>query len=144
MLQFGPALLFVVVACATTEIPSTRETSGIAADLITRAELRATNASNAYMAIRRAAPHFLRPHTPTPGRRQGSTAIVYIDGVRYGSLRTLQSINVLDVNEIQYLDGPEATIRFGTGHPGGAILVKTRSGGINGAARAMVSIERIP
>jgi hypothetical protein len=40
-----------------------------------------------------------------------------------GGPGTLAQIPITDVKEIQYLNGPDATQRYGTGHGSGAIIV---------------------
>lgn len=69
---------------------------------------------------------FLRPQFLIR-RGGGSSAmpVVYVDNIRRGGPETLNEIFVFQVEEIRYLSSSEATMRFGTGHPGGAILVKT-------------------
>jgi outer membrane cobalamin receptor len=60
--------------------------------------------------------------------REGATPTIYLDGVRIRDSRTLGSISVTDLDSMEYLDGPTATIRYGTGHVGGAIVIKTVKG----------------
>jgi len=54
------------------------------------------------------------------------TPTVYLDGVRYGNCEALKTIGAMDVGEVRYLDGLDATTRFGSGNRSGAILVSTR------------------
>lgn len=51
----------------------------------------------------------------------------YVDEVQ-SSLDRLEVIAVDDVLRIHYLTAPEATMRFGIDHEGGAIMVTTRGG----------------
>jgi hypothetical protein len=67
--------------------------------------------------------------TLTPSGR--SQLVVYLDGVRLSSIETLRDIHPL---EVASMDAPTATIRFGTGHTGGAIVVTTGRG-LRGAGR---------
>jgi hypothetical protein len=53
----------------------------------------------------------------------------YIALAEFDALRTIALADVLDVT---FLSGPDATTRYGTGHVGGALLVRTRRGGISG------------
>ena len=48
---------------------------------------------------------------------QGVTVVVYPEGVWYGG------VTVDDVEEILYLAARDATTRYGTGYPGGIILL---------------------
>ena len=72
-------------------------------------------------------PHFLRSRgatsfsDPSPVR-----AVIYLDGVFYGKLETLKSLNVDGIHEIQFINSGDATTRFGIDHLGGAILISTR------------------
>jgi hypothetical protein len=50
---------------------------------------------------------------------------VYLGGGMLSDLRTLRSINMSSVMEIRYINGADATTRYGMGHTGGAILTKT-------------------
>jgi hypothetical protein len=48
---------------------------------------------------------------------------VYRDGIRLGGVQTLRQIQTTQVREIQFMEGPQATQRFGIDHGSGAILV---------------------
>lgn len=91
-------------------------------------EIDAIGARTVFEAVSRLRPTWLR------GRRgrismQDPTAgevVVYLDGLRYGGQRSLSSIRAEAVLEMTFLDASNATTRFGTGHGGGAILIRTR------------------
>jgi hypothetical protein len=51
--------------------------------------------------------------------------VVYVDGIRQGGVASLSSVSAGSVLQMEYLDGPSATVQFGTGHSGGVILVRT-------------------
>lgn len=95
-------------------------------DHITSEELRSiemTEAS-AFRAIERLRPNWLRSRGST---FEGQTMPrVVVDGSPYGRLPSLRNLQVIDIAEMRYLDASDATTRFGTGYPGGAILVFTR------------------
>lgn len=61
----------------------------------------------------------------TPLISEVGTIQVYVDGVSFGGLETLNSINMLTVRDLYFLDAAEATLRWGEGNPHGAILVIT-------------------
>lgn len=96
-------------------------------NVITAAEVEAINVSTAYEAIQQLRPHFLQSRgqasiqDPTAG-----TPVVYVNGVRYGSPDALNGIRAMDVAEIRFLSASDATTRYGTGHVGGVIEVRTR------------------
>jgi hypothetical protein len=54
------------------------------------------------------------------------TAVVYVGGIRVGGIEALNNIVASTIGEIRRLDPTEATIRFGSGHADGAILVATK------------------
>lgn len=55
-----------------------------------------------------------------------SEIAVYMDGMRLGGVEELRRIPANEVAAVEFLDGPSATIRFGTGHAQGAIVVTGR------------------
>ena len=52
--------------------------------------------------------------------------MIYVDGVMYGKLESLHSLNIEEIREIEFISAGDATTRFGTDHLGGAILIRTR------------------
>ena len=54
--------------------------------------------------------------------------VLYLDGARLESLDILRSIGYADLDSLVYLDADDATLRYGTGHMGGAIIVRTKRG----------------
>ena len=51
---------------------------------------------------------------------------VYRDGVKIGGVSALRQIRLNEIREIQHMDGPQATQRYGLDHGAGAIFVLTR------------------
>jgi hypothetical protein len=81
--------------------------------------------------IQRLRPQYLRARGATSlGNAAGGRAIPYarvvVDGMPRGELSVLTQIPAMTVKEIRYLGASEASVRFGTGYDGGAILVTTR------------------
>ena len=95
------------------------------ANMLTADEIRETNAANAYDAVSRLRPNWLRKRGVSSINREG-TILVYQDGLRFGGPGSLQQINASAIESISYLDGTAATQRFGTDHGNGAILVTSR------------------
>lgn len=97
-------------------------------DVITAAEIqaRAQDAKTAYDVVQRLRPSFLRKRpggsltSKVPAQIQ-----VYVDGTLRGSVYVLRDLISEGIVEIRYLNGPDATTRYGTGHENGAITVKT-------------------
>jgi hypothetical protein len=54
--------------------------------------------------------------------------LVYVDNMRFGTVRSLRGIDVTTVEWLQFLSASQAQARFGIGHPHGAILVFTKRG----------------
>jgi hypothetical protein len=97
---------------------------------ITRADLDHVAMRDAYEVVQRLRPTWLRSR----GRVsiQSTTAqlpVVYVDNIRFGGPGSLRQISVDAVEEIRYMGAGEATTRYGTGHAGGVILVRTRGMG---------------
>ena len=96
-------------------------------NLITADEIAKSNASNAYEAVERLRPAFLRTRgAQSLQNQEPPTPMIYVDGMRYGPLQTLSSIPAIGIVSIQYLSAIEATQRFGFGNEGGAIMITTR------------------
>lgn len=114
-------------ACATAGAPASGD-RGDDRDVLTRAQLEEVSYLNAYDAVQRLKPIWLRTERGqdsfiTQGRRG---LRVYVDGIPYGEKESLRTIQVQTIEEIRYLDKREATRRFGTDHSEGALLILTR------------------
>lgn len=118
----------LVASVAATGCASSSGSSGPSrsSDLISSEELRASEiqSQNAYRAIQRLRPSWLRARGSSfTGERQ--LPVVFVDGTRFGELESLYNLNVSDIVQMEFLDSRDATTRFGTGYPGGAIMVTT-------------------
>ena len=109
-------------AVAATPAPAKRKRSST---VITAEEIAEINASNAYEAVARLRANWLRKRGVSSINREGSI-LVYQDGMRYGTPESLRQINATAVESITFLDGVQATQRFGIGHGNGAIIVNSR------------------
>ena len=90
-------------------------------------EIRAVGARTAYEAVLRLRPEWLRRRGAVSIRDPGSgEVVVYVDGVRLGGPGSLGSIPVGSIVLIEYLNPSDAAGRYGPGHLGGAIQVRTR------------------
>jgi len=121
------SLILVMLAggCATSAEAGGRD--GTSRDVVTRAEIADTAVSNAFQALERLRPRWLRSRGPVSVEHpEAGNPVVYMDGTRFGPLRTLRQIGVEVIGEIRYMDPNEATNRFGAGHTGGVIMVLTR------------------
>jgi hypothetical protein len=107
-------------------------------------EIRGSGVTNAFEAIRILRPDWLslrgtqvwRQATPGAngdkyappadvGTLDANPLPVYLDEQPLGDLSTLASVNAHDVGAIYFLDAAQATVRWGSGHGRGAILVIT-------------------
>lgn len=117
------AALIGLAACA----PHSTRAASQNRNLITADEIERSNASNAMEAIERLRPAFLRTRGAQSIRNaEPSTPIVYVDGMRYGTLQSLSTIAALSIFSIEYMNAIDASQRFGMGHGGGAIVISTR------------------
>ncbi len=118
MRYYSPALLLILLwACAsTTGTNSARQSP----NTLTADEIAASTARSAFEAVDLLRPQWLRtrggPYLPA----------VYLDNTKYGEIEALRNIPAANIAEMQYLSSNDATTRYGTGHVGGAILVKTK------------------
>lgn len=92
---------------------------GASPDRIVLAELDALGSMDAYRAIERLRPRWLRS-------RSGGQPMFYVDGARRGTLQDMRSFAIRQIGQMEYLNAADASQRFGTGHQSGAILVTTR------------------
>lgn len=98
-------------------------------DWISQQEIRdAAGALNAYALVQRLRPNWLHKRGPKSIRNPGGIS-VYVDGIQYGSTpRALRSIQVVNVESLEFLGAARATNRHGAGHEYGAIVVHTKGG----------------
>ena len=95
--------------------------------VITEQELSSIPVTNAYDAIERLRPLFLRSRGKTSINTPGTQyATVYVDGVRYGDLNSLRNILASHVVDIRYYNGPEAGSRFGLQNTAGVIEIRMK------------------
>ena len=88
-------------------------------DRILAEELANLQQLSALEVVQRLRPNWLRI-------RGGSLPEAVLDGTPIeGGARALQNIRVGEIRELRYLNPSDATMRFGTGYPAGAILVFT-------------------
>jgi TonB-dependent receptor-like protein len=127
---FAP-LVVAAVAIAATLACSSATTQGSRTATSRRVllgdEIRSVSATSAHEAVQRLRPEWLRRRGQISIRDPSAgEVIVYLDGVRYGGPGSLQNIRAEMIMQMEFLDASDATTRFGTGHGGGAILVRTR------------------
>jgi hypothetical protein len=98
--------------------------------VITESEITGSGTTNAYDAIQQLKPDWFlqsqRRGVKSVNVADSTEPVVYVNNARYGDTQTLRNISTLNILEIRYLQPSEATTRFGTGHVGGAFLVKVK------------------
>ena len=102
---------------------------GGARNLITFEEIRRVdNLRDAYEMVQILRPLWLRARgTVRPTDPNASLPRVYVDELWFGlGLEHLRRIISTTVHQMQFLDRSEAEMRYGSGHPGGIIMVLTR------------------
>ncbi len=96
-------------------------------NLIVASEIAGTGVSDAFQAVKLLRPAMLRGRNGSLNDNSGGAElVVYVDGVKAGGPQSLESVTALAISEIRFISAADATTRFGTGHPLGAILVVTK------------------
>ena len=95
---------------------------------ITAEELQEVPSGNAYDAVSRLRPSWLRSRGTLSVNRTGAGSLprVFVDNRDYGSLRSLRDFNVDSVGEMEFVTARDATTQYGTGYAGGIIHVRLR------------------
>jgi hypothetical protein len=118
----------LVTALALSCAPPTTARASRDSNVITSEELVASQATNAFDAVRRLRPNFLisRGRTTINGSDTGYPR-VYLDRVLFGDINSLKNLSVNGIREIHYYNGSEASGRFGLDNVSGAIEVISAS-----------------
>ena len=116
--------VFLASACAAGTPGSGHP--GSSHDVITRGELEELNADDVMEAITILRPRWLRFRPMrTPGTPEPVVGVV-MDGRPRSTRSDLAQIPIGSVERIEFMSAADATIRYGTGYAGGAIIVTTR------------------
>jgi len=94
--------------------------------VITFPEIQRVHAQSALDVVRRTRPNFLvsRGLTTILGN-SSDLPTVYVDGMRYGPIRTLNDIPASSIAEIRLYRASESA-QFGLGNTGGVLMARTR------------------
>ncbi len=123
----GAAVLTIAVSlagCASGGSGESRST-----DDILREDLEASSAETAMEVVTLLRPQWLRARPARTPTDATPTVGVVIDGRPRGSLDDLAQIRREIIERISFMSATDATIRWGTGFTGGAIVVTTRRAG---------------
>lgn len=113
--------LAITSACAPGVSPPFGDPAPMGSRSVSARALEACGPADLFHALERCRPRFLRPWPECP-----HPPVAYLDGTRLADLSALGGVPTASVVEVRYLPGSEATTRFGTGHIGGAVVVRTR------------------
>lgn len=115
-------LMAGAVACSarTSNRPSARQQR-----LITTEEIDATRYRTAFEVVEALRPQWLQTRGRTSFRAHESVK-VYLDDSLLGEPDQLRQITTNSIASIRFMDGTEATTRWGLDHGHGAIIVSTR------------------
>lgn len=122
-----PAAAAAQDTAATTVSPEKRIRRDPA--VITREEIAAESqdARNLLELVQRLRPFWINPTRGRSSINLGSSEpVVYVNNIRQGSPSVLQQYTTTSIREIRHLRGTEASMRFGSGHENGAILLILR------------------
>lgn len=113
-------------ACASSGSPNHHSTS----DKLTRSEIANSNTANAYDAIARLRPSWLRPTGTASigGGVRGQLILIYIDNQRAEDLYALKNISTGMIESAEWLDAARVASVLSnvpSGAYSGAILIKT-------------------
>lgn len=97
-------------------------------NLLTTAEIEGAGYSDAYSVVEALRPRWLWRRGSTTINQQESVK-VYLDGSLLGGPEYLRQIRVRSIASIRFMDGLEASNRWGLDHGLGAIIVSTRQEG---------------
>jgi hypothetical protein len=124
-----PVLLFAS-ACASSAASGGAGATAQRGDpnIIRRTELSEAqlNEMNVYQVVQQVRPRMLSALGPTSATGMSNQLLVYVDASKMGGAEYLKEIRMAEVQEIRYLPPSEATLRYGTGHENGVIVVRRR------------------
>jgi len=116
-------LLVGFFSCSSSSSTS-KSTYSRTSNVIYEEEIQSQSATSAYDLISRLRPHWLRGRgiksliSPT-----ASYPTVYVNGVRHGTIESLNNLSAENITMIHYLSAADATTRYGQDNVGGAILI---------------------
>lgn len=117
------AALFLVACASSTGTQSPRRST----NLITAEEIAASTARDAFEVVQLLRPAWLVTRgIASPNNPRSNVPAAYINNSRLGDIENLRNVSALSIAEIRLLSPNDATTLYGTGHVGGAIMVKTK------------------
>jgi hypothetical protein len=122
----GLSVAACLLACSSAGTSRGSAPSG-QRNLISYEEIQDVTAVNAWEAVQALRSHWLRPRSATlTGGGSMVLPEVFVDHQHWGPLDSLRQLRTESIQQIQFIAGPDATTRFGTGYMGGIIYVLLR------------------
>lgn len=126
--------LVAIPGCASARVGGSADVASGGPELITQAELRAAPSGTAYTMVQALRPQWLRSRGMAISAGQLNDEVVggrilpvvYLDGTQWGDVRALDAIDSDSLERIEFMSAIDATTRYGTGHSGGVIHVRTQ------------------
>jgi len=114
----------VSVSCASaTQTGSQRRSRNV----LTAEDIEGQSERNLYDLLARVRPNWIRPQGAVLVSGT-SPVVVYVDNVRFGGVGVLSDIPVQEVEQVRFVDGTDATTRYGMNLDGGVIEVTKKRG----------------
>jgi len=117
-------LMLCIVTAACSARGAGSGTTRTDVNTITAAEMAASGHADAYSLVQSLRPQWLRVRGASSIASR-ETVRVYLDGSLLGGPDHLRQLSTHSINSLRYLDGLEASQRWGLDHGGGAIMVST-------------------
>lgn len=118
-------LAIAVVAAGCSKASNSPSGSSSVSGPLMQQEIAAIPVQNAYEAVQRLRPGFLRARSTAS--RTTAYPVVYVDGLRRGSPEVLRFIPAAEVAQVRYLSAVDATTRYGMNVEAGVIEVTSIS-----------------
>ena len=114
------ALLLLLIGCGAARGPGSTSNRNV----LSLEEMQQAGYSDAFTTVQSLRPQWLVKRGATSSRAQSIK--VYLDGSLLGPPESLRQITTRSISHMQYLNGLQASERYGLDHDLGAILVTTR------------------
>jgi hypothetical protein len=115
----------ILLGCSSNPAPGTRvDTRVLTRDEIAKSGL----VGSAFDIISRLRPSYLVSRGQSSIKGESSTLWpnVYLDGIAYGDIQSLRTIDSFQIAEVRLYQAWEAQTKFGMGNPNGVIDITTR------------------
>jgi hypothetical protein len=123
-----PALALLAPACASRAAEGApQHATRRNFDVITREEIEQRAWSNVFDLVSTLRPQWIRQRGPDSLSGIATPVQTYLDNTRLTGIAALASISTAGLRAVEWVDGVEASARWGLDHGQGAIVLRTRS-----------------